>query len=121
MQTNDTSYAVYHSVHDNFYWMSHFGDPDFSHHLAIGLVWIKTAMLLTTTPVLPYDPRDYALTVQDIFTGVMSQYGNVLKQQGISLGRGVSLGRPYGFSIPALCTEPIPMNDSGHNTINLTP
>ena len=86
MQTNATSYAVYHSVHDNFYWMTHFGDPDFSHHLAIGLVWIKTAMLLTTTPVLPYDPRDYALTVQDIFTGVMAQYGDTLKQQGISLG-----------------------------------
>ena len=90
-QANSTAsryaYAVYHSVHDNYFWMSHFGDPTFSHHLALGLVWIKVATLLTTTPVLNFDPRDYAITVMDIYDGVEKLYGELLKQQGISLGK----------------------------------
>ena len=91
LQANATDYAVYHSVHDNFYWMTHFGDPDFSHHLAIGMVWIKTAMLLTTTPVLPYDPRDYALRVTEIYNNLAKQYGSILNEQGISLGEVLKL------------------------------
>ena len=92
MQSNRTGYAVYHSVHDNFYWMKHFGDPDFSHHLASGLVWVKTGILLATTPVLPYDPRDYAIALTRIYDGLVQQYGTVLQQQNITLGEitGVS-------------------------------
>ena len=81
---------VYHSVHDNFYWMQHFGDPGFSRHLASGLVWAKTAILLATTPVLPYDPRDYAIALNRIYSGLVQQYGTVLQQQSISLGEAVA-------------------------------
>ncbi|KAL5481828.1 hypothetical protein EMCRGX_G022079 [Ephydatia muelleri] len=82
---NTTSYAVYHSVHDNFYWMSNFGDPSFTHHQAMGLMWFKTAILLATTPVLPYDPRDYAISLQNIFASFVQQYGAVLQNQNISV------------------------------------
>eukprot|EP00731_Ephydatia_muelleri_P016309 Em0009g733a len=82
---NTTSYAVYHSVHDNFYWMTNFGDPSFTHHQALGLMWFKTAILLATTPVLPYDPRDYAISLQNIFASFVQQYGAVLQNQNISV------------------------------------
>ena len=40
-------YGVYHSVYDNFYWMSHFGDPEFIYHQAaaryLGLIAFRTA------------------------------------------------------------------------------
>jgi N-acetylated-alpha-linked acidic dipeptidase len=40
-------YGVYHSVYDNFYWMSHFGDPEFIYHQAaaryLGLLAFRTA------------------------------------------------------------------------------
>ena len=89
-QANSTAgryaYQVYHSVHDNYYWMSHFGDPSFSHHLALGLVWIKVAVMLSTQPILNFDPRDYAIVVRDIYNGVEETYGQLLKDQGISLG-----------------------------------
>jgi hypothetical protein len=41
--------------------------PSFSHHLALGLVWIKVAIMLTTQPILNFDPRDYAIVVTDIY------------------------------------------------------
>ncbi len=85
LQTNSTSYAVYHSVHDNFYWMSHFGDPSFTHHVAIGLVWMKTALQLTTQPVLPYDPRLYAEVVKDIFDDLSKLNSELLSKQNITL------------------------------------
>ena len=90
-QANSTAgrylYAVYHSVHDNFYWMSHFGDPTFSHHLALGLVWMKVAIMLSTQPVLMFDPRDYPITVMGIYDDVEKEYGELLSEQGISLGK----------------------------------
>ena len=92
IQVNYThaSYPVYHSVHDNFYWMQHFGDPDFSRHLALGLMWAKTGILLATTPVLPYDPRDYAIALNRIYNGLVQQYAIVLQQQNITLGEVVA-------------------------------
>ena len=81
---------VYHTVHDNFYWMQHFGDPGFSRHLASGLVWAKTGILLATTPVLPYDPRDYSIALNRIYNGLVQQYAIVLQQQNITLGEVVS-------------------------------
>ena len=86
MQANRTSYAVYHSVHDNFYWMSHFGDPSFSHHKATGLVWIKLSLILSTEPVLPFDSRDYAIAIGHIFQNLKDSSGELLNKQEISLG-----------------------------------
>jgi hypothetical protein len=33
------AYGVYHSVYDSFYWMSHFGDPQFLYHRAMAQYW----------------------------------------------------------------------------------
>ena len=72
-------------MHDNFYWMSHFADPSFSHHLATGLVWIKLAFMLSTEPVLPFDPRDYAIVIREIFENLQNSSSDILEEQGISL------------------------------------
>ena len=67
--------------------MSNFGDPTFSYHLANGLIWIKLALILTTQPVLPYDPRDYAIAIQEIFQNLKDSNGDLLDQQGIPLSK----------------------------------
>ena len=101
MQVNRTSYAVYHSVHDNFYWVSNFADPSFSHHLATGLVWIKLALMLSTEPVLPFDPRDYAIVIREIFQNLKDSSSAILEEQEISLCESTAtymicmLGRVY--------------------------
>ena len=39
-------YGVYHSAYDSFYWMTHFGDPDFVYHVAAAQMWGTVAMRL---------------------------------------------------------------------------
>jgi len=64
--------------------MKHFGDLDFSHHLASGLVWVKTGILLATTPILPYDPRDYAVALRSMMS--CTAVRTVLQEKNIILG-----------------------------------
>jgi N-acetylated-alpha-linked acidic dipeptidase len=60
-------YGVYHSAYDSFYWMSHFGDPNFVYHVAAAQVWGTVAMRLADAAGLPLDYRDYALQVREFF------------------------------------------------------
>ena len=68
--------------------MSHYGDPDFTHHQATGLVWMNTALLLVTSPVIPSKPTLYSFIVEEIFSNLQKEYGDVLNQNGITLGEG---------------------------------
>ncbi|MEO8360379.1 MAG: M28 family metallopeptidase [Vicinamibacteria bacterium] len=59
------AYGVYHSVYDNFYWMSHFGDPEFIYHQAaaryLGLLAFRTA----TADVAPLRFSNYGDAMKD--------------------------------------------------------
>ena len=60
-------YGVYHSAYDSFYWMSHFGDPNFVYHVAAAQLWGTVAMRLADAAGVPLDYRDYALQVREFF------------------------------------------------------
>lgn len=60
-------YGVYHSAYDSFYWMSHFGDPNFVYHVAAAQLWGTVAMRLADAVGLPFDYRDYAGQVREFF------------------------------------------------------
>jgi N-acetylated-alpha-linked acidic dipeptidase len=60
-------YGVYHSAYDSFYWMSHFGDPNFVYHVAAAQLWGTIAMRLADADGLPFDYADYANQVRDFF------------------------------------------------------
>jgi N-acetylated-alpha-linked acidic dipeptidase len=64
-------YGVYHSAYDSFYWMTHFGDPDFAYHVTAAKLWGTMALRLSDPPGLPLDYRDYALQVRDYFNESM--------------------------------------------------
>jgi N-acetylated-alpha-linked acidic dipeptidase len=64
-------YGVYHSAYDDFYWMSHFGDPTFMYHVTAARLWGTIAMRLADSLGLPLDYRDYAAQVRDFFTESM--------------------------------------------------
>ena len=53
-------YGVYHSVYDDFYWMEHFGDPDFAYHTALARVLGVMTLRLDEADVLPFDYTAYA-------------------------------------------------------------
>ncbi|HKP46926.1 MAG TPA: M28 family metallopeptidase [Pyrinomonadaceae bacterium] len=64
-------YGVYHSAYDDFYWMSHFGDPTFMYHVTAARLWGSVAMRLADAEALPLDYRDYAAQIRDFFTESM--------------------------------------------------
>jgi N-acetylated-alpha-linked acidic dipeptidase len=59
----DGPYGVYHSMYDDFYWMTHFGDPGFRYMTAMSEVWGRMALRLANADVYPFDFRLYASRV----------------------------------------------------------
>jgi N-acetylated-alpha-linked acidic dipeptidase len=64
-------YGVYHSAFDSFTWMSKFGDPDFTYHVAAAQLWGTMAMRLAGADGLQFDYRDYADAIRDYFDEAM--------------------------------------------------
>jgi len=60
-------YGVYHSAYDSFYWMTHFGDPDFVYHVAAAQLWGTMALRLADASLLPFNYSDYADQIREYF------------------------------------------------------
>jgi N-acetylated-alpha-linked acidic dipeptidase len=58
-------YGVYHSVYDDFFWMSHFGDPAFVYHQAAARLYGLLAMRLASADVVPLRFAPYAKTLRE--------------------------------------------------------
>jgi N-acetylated-alpha-linked acidic dipeptidase len=56
--------GVYHSIYDDFYWYTHFGDPNFLYEKALAQMAGTTVMRMADADLLPYDPSDSADTVK---------------------------------------------------------
>jgi N-acetylated-alpha-linked acidic dipeptidase len=54
-------YGVYHSTYDNYYWMTHFGDPGFRYMTTMVDVWGRMALRLANAAVVPIDYRQTAV------------------------------------------------------------
>lgn len=84
--SGESAGGVYHSVYDDFYWYTHFGDPDFAYEntfaQAIGVALLR----LADAPVLPFDFTDLADTI--------ALYRNELKQ----LHEAAPNAPPFDFS-----------------------
>ncbi len=53
-------YGVYHAIYDDFYWMSHFGDPEFLYHAAMARVAATMLLELADADLIPFDVAQYA-------------------------------------------------------------
>jgi len=58
-------YGVYHSVYDNFQWMTRFGDPEFIYHQAAARVLGLLTMRVASSDVAPYRFSGYARVLGD--------------------------------------------------------
>ena len=56
--------GVYHSIYDDFYWYTHFGDPNFLYEKALAQMVGTTVMRMADADLLPFDPSDSADTVK---------------------------------------------------------
>ena len=56
--------GIYHSIYDDFYWYTHFGDPEFVYERALSLVGGTMVMRMADADLLPFDPSGSADTVK---------------------------------------------------------
>lgn len=69
-------YGVYHSMYDNHYWMSRFGDPGFRYHALMAQLWGVTALRLANADLLPFDFAFYGGMIRQFF-------GEIEKARGV--------------------------------------
>jgi len=62
--TFDGDYGVYHSVYDDYYWMTHFGDPGLRYMTRMAEVWGRMAMRLADAEILPFDYETYGKEIR---------------------------------------------------------
>ena len=60
----DGPYGVYHSVLDNYFWMSRIGDPGFLYHTAMVRVWGLLAYRTANADLLPFEESPYPADVK---------------------------------------------------------
>jgi N-acetylated-alpha-linked acidic dipeptidase len=56
----DGPYGVYHSMYDDYHWMTTFGDPGFRYMTAMAEVWGRMALRLANAELYPFDFTLYA-------------------------------------------------------------
>jgi N-acetylated-alpha-linked acidic dipeptidase len=78
-------YPVYHSIHDTFEWVKKSVDYNFTHHLALGKVWLRSALQLTTTPIIPFGVVEYGEHLEELAKELNESTYSTLQQQDISL------------------------------------
>lgn len=71
----DGPYGVYHSRYDDYYWMTHFGDPGFRYMTAMAEVWGRLALRLANADVLPLDVELYATRVGGFLDSLAGEPG----------------------------------------------
>ena len=86
----DGPYGVYHSVYDDYHWMTHFGDPGFKYMTAMSEVWGRMAMRLANADVYPYDFALYAARVRGFIDSLAAQK-SVAGQLDVSAARNATV------------------------------
>ena len=61
-------------------------DMNFTHHRAIGLVWLNVALQLVTTPLIPFNVTDYAVRMEELGSEFAQTNEETLLKQNIKLG-----------------------------------
>ncbi|MBV9302978.1 MAG: M28 family peptidase [Acidobacteriaceae bacterium] len=74
--SGETSGGVYHSIYDDFYWYTHFGDPKFQYGRAESQLVGTVVMRLADADLLPFDFTDFADTVKMYLNNIQKQLKN---------------------------------------------
>ena len=77
---------MYHSMHENFHWLSKYVDPDFRYHLTVGKMWIKLGLLLADSLILPFNLSRAANKLNYYAKKFADDHKSILQPQGISSG-----------------------------------
>lgn len=98
-------YGVYHSVYDDYYWMTHFGDPGLKYTAALVKIWAHMIIDLACRPALPLDFEIYAQELQNYVTDWAAKHdpekrkGAELLDRLDKMERAASGVRPFLFDL----------------------
>jgi N-acetylated-alpha-linked acidic dipeptidase len=104
-------YGVYHSMYDDYYWMSHFGDPGMVYTAALAKIWAHQAVDLSSGLFLPLDFENYALSLRKYLTDWAQQYDPSRERIGPlrslveEMQKKAAYVNPYLFGPSALKSE----------------
>ncbi|XP_071801954.1 N-acetylated-alpha-linked acidic dipeptidase 2-like [Asterias amurensis] len=79
-----SSYPVYHSVYETFYYMKTFLDYGFLRHQAVARLWAEVARDLSESAILPFNCKDYASKIRGTMDDVKSAYESQMALKGIT-------------------------------------
>ncbi len=88
----EASGGIYHSIYDDFYWYTHFGDPDFAYERAESQLMGTAVMRMADAQVLPFDFTGFAEAVKKYFSNVQELLETnqaSIKQQNTEIEDGV--------------------------------
>ncbi len=74
-------YGVYHSMYDNYRWMSTVADPGFHYNVALARVWSVLALRLANAEVLPMRYSRYAKAVPSYLEAVEAKLPDARRQR----------------------------------------
>jgi len=77
-------YPMYHSMHENFHWLSTFVDPTFRYHLTVGKMWVKLGLLLSDSLILPFNLSRAADKLEYYAKKFAKDHESILTPQSIS-------------------------------------
>jgi N-acetylated-alpha-linked acidic dipeptidase len=101
----ETQGGIYHSIYDDFYWYSHFGDPSFVYGRALSQTIGTAVMRLADTGLLPYQFSDFAETVRgyvDELQKVLSSERDQIRERNKEIDEGLfsATADPDKTSVP---------------------
>jgi N-acetylated-alpha-linked acidic dipeptidase len=107
-----SSGGVYHSVYDDFYWYTHFGDTSFVYGRALAQTGGTMVMRLADADLLPYDFTDLAHTVHG-YVGELEKLLDMERDSTVERNREIAEGVFAAASDPlsptrAPASEPVP-------------
>jgi N-acetylated-alpha-linked acidic dipeptidase len=102
----DGDYGVYHSMYDDYYWMSHFGDPGMRYTKALDRIWARIAVDLASSPLVPLDYETYAVELKGYLEDWAKRFDRAKKKLGRLFGLVEEMREAAAALGPGLFGEP---------------
>ncbi len=80
------SYPTYHTIYDNYNWMTKFVDPDFRYHEIVTKIWVMLVFNLLDSTIIPMNITRYSDELVVYINEFVLDYHEVLDKQGIDVG-----------------------------------
>jgi len=105
--------GIYHSIYDDFYWYTHFGDTDFRYGRALAQTAGTAVLRLADANLLPFDFTDFADTIHtysDQLKKLLKDKQEEVQERNKELEEGVfsATADPKEISVPPSREDPPP-------------